>query len=125
MRINNVENAQNFGSVYKVKATMNNIKRFDEAVAPIYRSVKKNGIRAFIRNVSDMYVMTGKDAYEFDRKFNQLLRDKVELKGSFKKLGDNVVMIPVEEHQFMNNFLRKKEIEPMSSFKNLLIKIFN
>ena len=39
MRINNVENAQNFGAIYKVRATMNNIKQFDEAAAPLYRSL--------------------------------------------------------------------------------------
>ena len=79
MRIENINNAQNFEAAYKVRATMNNIKQFEDAAAPLYRSVKKNGIRAFVKNVSEMYVMTGKDAYEFDKKYAQLMRDKVEL----------------------------------------------
>ena len=125
MRINNNENAQNFGSVYKVRATMNNIRRFDEAAAPIYRSVKRNGIRAFVKNVSEMYVMTGKDAYEFDKKYNQLMRDKIELQEKIKKPADNVIMLPKEAFQFINKFLQGKQVEPMNSFKNLLVKIFS
>jgi hypothetical protein len=125
MRINNVENAQNFGSIYKVRATMQNIKRFDEAAAPLYRSLKKKGIRSFVKNVSEMYVMTEKDAYEFDKKFNQLLRDKVELQSKVKKPADNVIIMPAEEYDFVNSFLRGKSINAVNGFKNLLIKIFS
>ena len=125
MRINNVENAQNFGAIYKVRATMNNIKQFDEAAAPLYRSLKKNGIRACVKNVSEMYAMTGKDAYEFDRKYAKLIRDKVELRDKIKKPSDNVIMMPAEENLFINDFLRGKSVVSINGFKNLLIKIFS
>ena len=124
MNISKIDNAQNFGAVYKVRATMNNIKQFDEAAAPLFRSLKKKGIRAFVRNVSEMYTMTGKDAYEFDRKYVQLMRDKVELKNNIKKPADNVIFLPSEENNFMNAFLRDKKVEPINGFKNLLVKLF-
>ena len=121
MRIDKIENAQNFGAIYKVRATMQNIKRFDEAAAPLYRSVKKKGIRAFVKNVSEMYVMTRQDAYDFDKKFNQLLR----LQSKVQKPADNVIMMPLEGYEFVNNFLRGKQINAVNGFKNLLIKIFS
>ena len=127
MRINNIDNAQNFGAIYKVRATMNNIKQFDEAAAPLYRSLKKKGIRAFVKNVSEMYTMTGKDAYEFDRKYAQLVRNKENSKiiTKVEKLKDNVIALPLEAHNFIREFLRDKKVEPINGFKNLLIKIFS
>ena len=125
MRIDKIENGQNFGAIYKVRATMQNIKRFDEAAAPLYRSIKKKGIRAFVKNVSEMYVMTRQDAYDFDKNFNQLLRDKVDLQSKVKKPADNVIMMPLEGYEFVNNFLRGKQINAVNGFKNLLIKIFS
>ncbi len=127
MRINNIDNAQNFGAIYKVRATMNNIKQFDEAAAPLYRSLKKKGIRAFVKNVSEMYTMTGKDAYEFDRKYAQLVRNKENSKiiQKAEKLKDNVIALPLEAHNFIREFLRDKKVEPINGFKNLLIKIFS
>lgn len=125
MRIENINNAQNFEAAYKVRATMNNIKQFEDAAAPLYRSVKKNGIRAFVKNVSEMYVMTGKDAYEFDKKYAQLMRDKVELNNNAKKNGDNVIIMPSEDYKFVNDFIRNRSISAVNGFKNLLVKIFS
>ena len=127
MRIDNIDNAQNFKAVYKVRSTMNNIRQFDEAAAPLYRSLKKKGIRAFVKNVSEMYTMTGKDAYEFDRKYAQLMRNKENSKiiEKTEKLKDNVIALPLEAHNFIREFLKDKKVEPINGFKNLLVKIFS
>ena len=127
MRINNIENAQSFGNIYKVRATMTNLKQFDEAAAPLFRSLKKRGIRAFVRNVSEMYTLTGKDAYEFDIKYTQLMRDKVDFVkvAQNRKPHDNVIILPEEANGFINNFLKGKEVKPINGFKNLLVKIFS
>lgn len=127
MRINNIENAQSFGNIYKVRATMTNLKQFDEAAAPLFRSLKKRGIRAFVRNASEMYTLTGKDAYEFDIKYTQLMRDKVDFVkvAQNRKPHDNVIILPEEANGFINNFLKGKEVKPINGFKNLLVKIFS
>ena len=105
MKINGIESSQNFGSIYKVRATAQNIKQFDEAAAPLYRSLRKKGIRAFVRNTSEMYAMTGKDAYEFDRKYNFMIRNKVGRRDgvSLRKPEDNVISLSAEYNNFMND----------------------
>ena len=55
----------------------------------------------------------------------KLLRDKVELQSKVKKPADNVIMMPAEEYDFGNSFLRGKSINAVNGFKNLLIKIFS
>ena len=48
-----------------------------------------------------------------------------ELQEKIKKPADNVIMLPKEAFQFINKFLQGKQVEPMNSFKNLLVKIFS
>ena len=76
MRINKIENAQSFNAVYKVKVSPSKLKYFDETVASVYRANKKSGIRAFFKKPSEMFALTGKDAYEFDRKYDTSDREK-------------------------------------------------
>lgn len=127
MRINSIDNRQSFGAVYKLRANAANLEQFETSVAPLYRSIKKNGIRACVRNVSEMYALTGKDAYEFDVKYAHLMRSKNDSKLNnpvLKKLADNVRYLASGQNNFMNSFLKDKNIEPLKDFNNLLERIF-
>ena len=128
MRINNIDNSQNFKSVYRVRATAENIKLFEEKAAPVYRSINKKGIRAFVRKVSEMYVMTDKDAYDFDKRYLEYKREKLNKEVSriqIQKKGDTVIHFGQEDFDFVNNFVRSKRVAPINGFRNLLIKIFD
>jgi len=125
MRINKIENAQSFNAVYKVKVSSSKLKYFDETVASVYRANKKSGIRAFFKNPSEMFALTGKDAYEFDKHYNQMKRDKkifILPKADFK---DNIIQLPLLDKIFINNYLKNKTVESFDNFNKFLVKLFS
>ena len=124
MRINKIDNAQNFKAVYKVKVSPSNLRHFEEAVAPVYRANKQAGIRAFFKNVSELFALTEKDAYEFDKQYNQLKRDKLILSVPKHAPADNIVQLPNKDNNFMNNFLQNKSVEVVDSFNKFLVELF-
>ena len=125
MRINKIENAQSFNAVYKVKVSPSNLKYFDETVASVYRSNKKSGIRAFFKKSSEMFALTGKDAYEFDRQYNQIKRESRIFSLPNSDFKDNIVQLPFLDNNFMNNYLRNKSIESIDNFNKFLVKLFS
>ena len=125
MRINKIDNAQNFKAIYKVKVSQSNIKHFEETIAPIYRASKEAGIRAFFKNPTEMFALTEKDAHEFDKKYNQLKRDKLILNSPKQESSDNIIQLPHQDNNFVKNFLYNKPVEIVDNFNKFLVQLFD
>ena len=129
MQINKIQRQPVSKGIYKVANVSNkNIMKFEDTIAPLYRTSTKKSIRAINAGSKGFYTLTEKDAVDFDKYHGHIKRTGIaffnELLDDVSKAMSNVVKpFSYTDHKYTEEFLYGRKIESVDSFDNLTAKL--